>query len=64
MLKVDIGDLETEVGLLKRAANNTSRSKDGLLKVKVPKPKTYNGTRNAKELKSFMWEMEQTLRRC
>lgn len=64
MVKGDIEDLEKEVRLLKRAANNTSRAEDGPLKVKVPKPKAYNGTQNAKELENFMWDMEQTLRGC
>lgn len=54
VLKGDIRDLEKEVGLLKWAASNTSRAKDGPSKVKVPKPKAYNGTQNAKELGNFM----------
>lgn len=64
MVKYDIKDLEKKVRLLKRAANNTSRAEDGPLKVKVPKPKAYNGTQNAKELEIFLWDMEQTLRGC
>lgn len=59
VLKSDIRDLENEVGLLKRAINNTLRGDEGPSKVKVPEPKAYSGTRNAKELKNFLWDMEQ-----
>lgn len=54
VLKGGIGDLEKEVGLLKRVVGNTPRVEDGPLKVKVPKPKAYNGTRNTKELENIL----------
>ena len=28
-------------------------------KVKVPKPKPFNGSRSAKDLENFLWDMEQ-----
>lgn len=59
VLKSDIRDLENEVGLLKRAISNTLRGDEGPSKVKAPEPKAYSGTRNAKELENFLWDMEQ-----
>lgn len=49
-----IGDVEEEVGLLMWAVSNTSRLEDGPSKVKVPKPKGYNGAQNANELENFL----------
>ena len=54
VLKGNIGDLEKEVGLLKWAVSNTPREEKGPSKVKVPEPKAYNETRNAKELENFL----------
>ena len=54
VLKGNIGDLEKEVGLLKWAVSNTPREEEGPSKVKVPEPKAYNETRNAKELENFL----------
>lgn len=54
VLKDDIEDLEKEVGFSKRAVGNTPRVEDGPSKVKVPEPKAYSGTRNAKELENFL----------
>lgn len=53
VLKSDIRDLENEVGLVKKAISNTVRGDEGPSKVKVPEPKAYSGTHNAKELENF-----------
>lgn len=55
LLKDNIGDLQKKVRL---AVRNTSRAEDGSLKVKVLKLKAYNGTRNAKGLENFLWDIE------
>lgn len=62
VLKGDIRDLDKEVGLLKQAVSNTFRARDELSKVKVLKPKAYNGTWNVKELENFLWDVEQYFR--
>lgn len=58
MLKGDIKDLEKKVGLLKRAISKTPRGEEGPSKVKVPEPKAYGETQNAKELDNFIWDMK------
>ena len=52
--------LEDEIAVLKRALNNPNTSEEGpMSKIKVPEPKQFNGSRNAKELENFLWDMEQ-----
>ena len=51
--------LEDEVALIRRALNNSSTGDVAALKVKVPEPKSFNGSRNAKELENFLWDVEQ-----
>ncbi|KAK3225479.1 hypothetical protein Dsin_005341 [Dipteronia sinensis] len=54
--------LDDEIVVLMRALNNPNTSKEGFLsKIKVPEPKQVNHTRNAKELKNFLWDIEQFL---
>ena len=36
-----------------------SSNADAGPKVRVPKPKSFNGNRNARELENFLWDMEQ-----
>nr|POF24767.1 hypothetical protein CFP56_54555 [Quercus suber] len=50
---------ETEIALLKRAMSGLPREGEVATKVKVPKPKPFNGARNAKDLENFLWDMEQ-----
>lgn len=53
-LRVSIGALENDVGLLKRAVSNTSlQSEAGPAKINVPKPKPFGGTRCAKVLENI-----------
>ena len=54
--------IEEDVGLLKRATAGPSSSGDRVSsssKLKVPEPKPFGGSRNAKELENFLWDMEQ-----
>ena len=52
-------NLEADVALLKRAVSQ-GRGNDGHgSKIKVPEPKSFNGTRSAKDLENFLWDMEQ-----
>ncbi|TXG51561.1 hypothetical protein EZV62_024085 [Acer yangbiense] len=49
-----------EIVVLRRALNNPNTSKEGpMSKIKVPKPKQFNGSRKAKELENFLWDMER-----
>ena len=53
--------LEGEIVLLKRAVvQGTPAAADPPpTKVRVPEPKTFGGSRNAKDLENFLWDMEQ-----
>lgn len=59
VLKGDIRDLKKEDGLLKRVVSNISLAEDEPSKIKVPEPKAYNETWNAKKLENFLWDIEQ-----
>ena len=51
--------LQEDVAVLKKALLRTSpRTTDASPKVRVPEPKGFGGTRSAKELENFMWDME------
>ncbi|KAJ4722993.1 Retrotransposon protein, putative, Ty3-gypsy subclass [Melia azedarach] len=59
-LKERICTIKGEVGLLKRVLGNPSTHAEmGPSKIKVPEPKGFSGSRNAKELENFLWDMEQ-----
>ncbi|XP_059663503.1 uncharacterized protein LOC132309188 [Cornus florida] len=61
-LIVQIKNLASEMEILvKRSIHGSSRGGGDPLsqKIKVPNPKSFSGTRNAKELKIFLWDMEQ-----
>ena len=52
--------LQEDVAVLKKALLRTSpRTIDVVPKVRVPKPKGFDGTRSAKELENFLWDKEQ-----
>ncbi|XP_059668777.1 uncharacterized protein LOC132313854 [Cornus florida] len=61
VFKKILKDLEDEVSLVKKAIHGSSRGGGNPLsqKIKVPDPKSFSGTRNAKELENFLWDMEQ-----
>ena len=54
-----LSSLETDVSLLKKALQNASlsSSSESTQKAKVPDPKPFTGSRNAKELENFLWDM-------
>ena len=48
---------------MKKALLQTSpRTTNAAPKVRFPEPKGFDGTRSAKELENFLWDMEQFLR--
>ena len=51
--------MEQDISLLKKATVGQD-SGDGCekSKLKVPEPKKFDGSRNAKELENFLWDME------
>ncbi|RVW14190.1 hypothetical protein CK203_102219 [Vitis vinifera] len=49
-----------DIAILKKAVLQGSASgPEAPSKVRVPKPKGFNGNRNAKELENFLWDIEQ-----
>ena len=59
LVKEQFMKLEDEVALIRRALNSSSTGDAAASKVKVPEPKSFNGSRNAKELENFLWDVEQ-----
>ena len=53
--------MSDEITILKRAVAGgaSSGSNENRSKFKVPEPKAFGGSRNAKELENFLWDMEQ-----
>ncbi|PON72985.1 hypothetical protein PanWU01x14_061350, partial [Parasponia andersonii] len=60
-IEARMASMEEDVGLLKRVSARPSSSSEngGGSKLKVPEPKQFGGSRNAKELENFLWDMEQ-----
>ncbi|XP_009779304.2 uncharacterized protein [Nicotiana sylvestris] len=59
-LSEECTDLKTENGLLRRAVGNEEAQRGAdRTKVRIPEPKEFNGTRSAKKLENFLWDMEQ-----
>ena len=55
--------LQEDVAILKKAVLRTSpRTTDASPKVRVPESKGFDGTRSAKELENFLWDMEKFFR--
>lgn len=53
-------NLNLEVGLLRRTvAGLTAGQETGHSKVRIPEPNAYTGSRSAKELENFLYDMEQ-----
>ncbi|CAN0847006.1 hypothetical protein LINGRAHAP2_LOCUS4755 [Linum grandiflorum] len=56
-LKEELAELKGDMSLCNRAmANGTAMVAS---RVEVPRPKSYGGSRNAKELENFLWGLEQ-----
>ena len=60
-LKKTLGKAKDEIAVLKKAVRHNSGG--GVPHVKVKEPESYDGTRNAKTLGNFLWDMEQYLER-
>ena len=60
-LEADVKDSKEELVLCRRAIAQgpTITSVSSPSRIDVPKPKTYSGARNAKELDNFLWSLEQ-----
>ena len=60
-IKAKLEDLDGELVLVKRAIINAGGTSEGgaVQKIKVPEPKSFQGSRSAKELENFLWDMEQ-----
>ena len=55
--------LQEDVAVLKKALLRTSpQTTDASPNVRIPEPKGFDGTRSAKELENFLWDMEQFFR--
>ncbi|KAG6520213.1 hypothetical protein ZIOFF_017251 [Zingiber officinale] len=52
-------DLRYEIIVLRRAMASSSEAVPQRPLVRVPEPKSFGGTRSAKELENFLWDMEQ-----
>ena len=55
----DHNDLREELAVICRAVGSAAESSEKCAKFKVPEPKCFGGTRSAKELENFLWDMEQ-----
>ncbi|CAN1194169.1 hypothetical protein LINPERPRIM_LOCUS21659 [Linum perenne] len=56
-IKEELENLKGDMSLCKRAMANGDVTATS--KVDVPRPKSYGGSRNAKELENFLWGLEQ-----
>ncbi|CAL1372649.1 unnamed protein product [Linum trigynum] len=58
-VKEEIADLKSEVTLVKRAMANGPAIAQPTSTMEVPRPKSFQGSRNARELENFLWSLEQ-----
>ncbi|KAJ4978783.1 hypothetical protein NE237_009563 [Protea cynaroides] len=52
-------NLKAKITVLERAVANGGPSQREIPKLRIPKPKPFNGIRDAKVLENFIWQMEQ-----
>ncbi|KAJ4717218.1 Retrotransposon protein, putative, Ty3-gypsy subclass [Melia azedarach] len=55
----ELATIKEDVALCKRAAASGVTTTRDAPRVDVPKPKTYNGSRSAKDVDNFLWGIEQ-----
>ncbi|KAH0776453.1 hypothetical protein KY290_007864 [Solanum tuberosum] len=48
-----------ELSILRLAVTGSRTNREEFSKVKIPEPKAFGGTRSAKKLENFLWDMEQ-----
>ncbi|CAL1415135.1 unnamed protein product [Linum trigynum] len=58
-LKEEVAELKSEVMLVKRAMANGPAIAQPASNMEIPRPKSFQGSRNAKELENFLWSLEQ-----
>ncbi|CAL1372981.1 unnamed protein product [Linum trigynum] len=58
-VKEEIADLKSEVTLVKRAMANGPAIAQPTSTMEIPRPKSFQGSRNARELENFLWSLEQ-----
>ncbi|KAJ4970917.1 hypothetical protein NE237_004016 [Protea cynaroides] len=58
-LRVVNEDLKAKITVLERVVANGGPSQREIPKLRIPEPKPFNGTRDAKVLENFIWQMEQ-----
>ncbi|KAE8689004.1 Detected protein of unknown function [Hibiscus syriacus] len=61
-LKKEIEQLKTEVALCKATVAGNMMTSTPKGRAEVPKPEKFKGTRSAKDVENFMWDMEQYFR--
>lgn len=54
----ELSSLREEISILRKACSGESSSNGGGERVKLPEPKNFDGTRDAKTLENFIWDME------
>ncbi|CAL1360791.1 unnamed protein product [Linum trigynum] len=58
-VKEETADLKSEVTLVKRAMANRPAIAQPTSTMEIPRPKSFQGSRNARELENFLWSLEQ-----
>ncbi|GFS46872.1 hypothetical protein Acr_00g0104510 [Actinidia rufa] len=58
-IKEEIKEVKGDWSLCKMAVTQGTLSSSPSLKVDIPRPKSYNGSRNARELDNFLWDLDQ-----
>ncbi|GFS46617.1 HXXXD-type acyl-transferase family protein [Actinidia rufa] len=58
-MKEEIKEVKGDWSLCKMAVTQGTLSSFPSLKVDIPRPKSYNGSRNARELDNFLWDLDQ-----
>ncbi|GFS41746.1 hypothetical protein Acr_00g0076210 [Actinidia rufa] len=58
-MKEEIKEVKGDWSLCKMAVTQGTMSSSPSLKVDIPRPKSYNRSRNARELDNFLWDLDQ-----
>ncbi|CAL1414651.1 unnamed protein product [Linum trigynum] len=58
-LKEEVAELKSEVTLVKRVMANGPAIAQPASNMEIPRPKSFQGSRNARELENFLWSLEQ-----
>ncbi|KAL0445651.1 UNVERIFIED_CONTAM: hypothetical protein Slati_1693000 [Sesamum latifolium] len=59
-IRRDMEQMSIQIGLLQRAVSNAPVvAHDAGARLRIPEPKAYSGARDAKEVKNFLFDMEQ-----